>query len=203
MTATAGLDGEQRAIHLAAVIRYSPVAIALHWAIAALIILTVPLGFYGARVDGTTAQLATNTHKSIGLSILALTLFRIAWRLSHPVPPLPQTMGWVIRISARLTHGLFYVLLLALPLTGWWMSSAAPQRHPFGFLGLFEFPFLPIAQSMASAGPAHDLHVRLGWLMSGLTILHIAAAMKHHFVDRDDILTRVMPIGAPAERHSE
>ena len=180
-------------IHIAAAghSRYSSVAILLHWAIAALILTTIPLGVYGANVETEAAQVATNAHKSIGILILALSLVRLAWRLGHKPPPLPD-MKPVLRRIARISHTLFYVLLIVLPLSGWWMSSAVPERHAFGF-GLFNVPFLPVPRGFASAGPAFLIHTVLGFLMIGLVALHIAAALKHQFIDRDSVLARMLP----------
>lgn len=174
-------------------VRYSRVAIALHWAIATLVLSTIPLGWYGATFETDLAQSATNLHKSIGISILALTLARIVWRVTHRPPALPDAMAPALRWIAKATHVLFYVLLLILPLTGWWMSSAVPERHAFGF-GLFDVPFLPVPRGFASAGPAHFVHVNLAWLMVALAMLHIAAALKHRFIDHDAILARMLPI---------
>ena len=171
---------------------YTRGAILLHWTTAALILSTIPLGWYGASFESAAAQSATNFHKLIGILILALTLARIAWRLAHRPPPYPEDITPRIRLAAKLVHGAIYALLLILPLTGWWMSSAVPKRHPIGWEGVFEIPFLPIAQSMASAGPAHALHVNLAWVMAALAALHIAAALKHHLVDRDTVLLRMM-----------
>ena len=171
---------------------YSRPAILLHWAIAVLVLSTIPIGLYGASDKNDAAQAATNLHKSIGIVILALTVIRVAWRLGHTPPPLPDSMNPALRRIARLTQGLFYFLLLVLPFSGWWMSSAVPQRHPFGF-GLFDVPFLPVPRGWASAGPAHFVHVNLAWVMVGLAALHIAAALKHHFVDRDAILAGMLP----------
>ena len=173
-------------------VRYSHVAIALHWSIAALVLTTIPIGWFGASFEGDAAQSATNLHKSIGILILLLTLVRVGWRLSHRPPALPDAMPPALRRIARATHILFYALLLILPLSGWWMSSAVPERHPFGF-GLFDVPFLPVPRGFASAGPAHFVHVNLAWVMVGLAVLHILAALKHRFVDRDEILARMLP----------
>lgn len=172
--------------------RYSRVAILLHWAIAALVLATIPLGIFGASSESAAAQSSVNAHKSIGILILLLTVIRIGWRLTHKPPALPETMTVMLRGIAKATHILFYVLLIVLPLSGWWMSSAVPKRHPFGFC-LFDVPFLPVPRGFASAGPAHFIHVNLGFLMIGLALLHIAAALKHHFVDRDSVLTRMLP----------
>ena len=164
----------------------------LHWAIALLVLSTIPLGWFGATYETDAAQVATNAHKSIGILILALTLARVVWRLTHRPPALPDTMKPALRRIAKATHFLFYALLLILPFSGWWMSSAVPKRHSFGF-GLFDVPFLPVPRGFASAGPAHFVHTNLAWVMVALAALHIAAALKHHFVDRDDILARMLP----------
>lgn len=172
--------------------RYSRTAIMLHWIIAVLVLSTIPLGLYGTNFDGDLARTAKDIHKPIGILILALTLVRIGWRLSHVPPALPDTMTLRRRRIARGTHVAFYVLLLLLPLSGWWMSSAVPERHPISF-GLFDVPFLPVPRGFGSAGPAHLVHTVLGFSMIGLAALHIAAALRHHFVQRDDVLARMLP----------
>lgn len=172
--------------------RYSRTAIVLHWAIAMLVLSTIPLGLCGASAETAATQSATNIHKSIGILILALTLVRLGWRLTHKPPALPEEMKPALRWIARATHILFYVLLLVMPLSGWWMSSAVPERHAFGF-GLFDVPFLPVPRGFASAGPAFLIHMTLSWLMIGLVVLHILAALKHHFIDRDAVLARILP----------
>ena len=184
-------DGsDYQADHLAT--RYAHTAILLHWMIAALIVATIPIGWFGATFETAAAQVATNAHKSIGIVILALTLVRVAWRLAHKPAALPASMSPMLRRIARGTHAAFYVLMLVLPLSGWWMSSAVPNRHAFGF-GLFDVPFLPVPRGWASAGPAHFIHTNLAWVMAALVVLHIAAALKHHFVDRDGVLGRMLP----------
>lgn len=172
--------------------RYSRVAIILHWTIAILVLSTIPLGLYGAIADGDLARTAKDIHKPIGILILALTIVRVGWRLTHRPPPFPGSMTPRLRRIARFTHIAFYGLLLLLPFSGWWMSSAVPVRHPISF-GAFDIPFLPVPRGFISAGPAHLVHVVLGFTMIGLAALHIAAALKHHFVERDDILSRMLP----------
>ncbi len=172
--------------------RYSRTAIVLHWAIAALILTTIPLGWYGASAETASTQAATNLHKTIGIGILFLTFARLGWRLTHRPPALPAEMKPALRWIAHMTHILFYVLLLVMPLSGWWMSSAVPERHAFGF-GLFDIPFLPVPRGWSSAGPAFLIHTTLAWLMIGLVVLHILAALKHHFIDRDAIIARMLP----------
>jgi cytochrome b561 len=175
-----------------AVARYTRVAILLHWLIAVLMLTTIPLGLYSAGNEGALADQLTNLHKLIGIAILGLTLVRIGWRLTHRPPPLPVAMAPVLRLIARATHVAFYGLLLAMPLSGWWMTSAFPKRHPFGIPGVFDVPFLPIEMGMASAGAAHEIHEILGWMTIALVLLHITAALKHHFLDRDDVLARIL-----------
>lgn len=172
-------------------LRYTTTAVVLHWTIAALVLLTIPLGLYGATVESDAAQQITNAHKLLGIVVLALTLVRIGWRLSHRPPALPATMAPTLRTLAGATHVMFYILLLALPLSGWWMTSAFPGRHPIGFEGVLEVPFLPVELSMASASAAHGLHENLGFIAIALIVLHVTATLKHHFVDRDDILGRM------------
>lgn len=171
--------------------KYSLIAILLHWSTAALVLSTIPLGWYGATFETEAAQTATNIHKSIGIVILLMTSVRIGWRLSHKPPKLPIATTVALRWLASTTHLLFYVFLFVLPLSGWWMSSAVPTRHAFGF-GFFSVPFLPVPRGFGSASPAHFVHINLAWIMVVLVVLHIAAALKHHLVDQDDLLARML-----------
>jgi cytochrome b561 len=172
--------------------RYTRVAIVLHWLIAALMLFAIPLGLYSAVNEGPLTDQLTNIHKLIGIAILVLTLLRIGWRLTHKPPPLSTMITPALRLAARTIHFVFYLLLIALPLSGWWMTSAFPKRHPFGISGVFEVPFLPVEMSMASAGAAHEVHEVSGWVTIALIVLHVAAALKHHFYDRDAILARML-----------
>ncbi len=172
--------------------RYTRVAIWLHWIMATLILVTIPLILFGGSGDTALHDSATNTHKLIGITILALTLVRISWRLTHKPPALPETMPMMMRFAARTNHALFYILLLAMPLSGWWMTSAFPKRHPIE-AGFFDIPYLPVPVNMASAGAAHEVHEIGGWLVIGLITLHVAAALKHQFINRDNILSRMSP----------
>ena len=139
-------------------------------------------------------QTATNLHKTVGVVILFLTVLRVGWRLSHKPPALPDSMARPLRWLAKTSHALFYFLLIVMPISGWWTSSAVPnpKRHAFGF-GFFDIPFLPVAQSWPAAGAARFVHTNLVWLMVGLALLHIFAALKHHFFDKDDVLKRMLP----------
>jgi cytochrome b561 len=170
--------------------RYTSVAIWLHWVIATFIIVQISLGVLGSEVETALGDTAIAVHKVLGITILVLTLVRIVWRLTHKAPALPSSVGPVWQFASRLVHGLLYALLLIIPLSGWWMASAFPKRHPIE-AGLFDIPFLPVSVNMASAGTAYDFHAYGGWLMSILLAMHISAALKHHFIDRDGILSRM------------
>lgn len=181
--------------------RYSGVAIALHWLIALMIIGNLTVGLLFDTLEAWDKPLyfsAVQLHKSSGLTILALSLARLGWRLANPPPPLPDHMTRLEHRLAKATHWGFYALMLALPLTGWLMSSASPLNFPILWFGLFEVPKLPIAQSAETAGVLHDRHELLAWVAIGVLALHVAGALKHHFLDRDEVLARMLPpIKAP------
>lgn len=182
--------------------RYSTVAIALHWIIAVAMIAMLAMGLWmtGALKDPAQRALAFEViqlHKSVGLSILVLTLVRLAWRLGHRPPLLPATMKAWEKAAARLTHFAFYVLLLALPLTGWAMVSTSPFGLPTFWFGLFEWPHITALAQAANASALHDgleeAHELLAFGAIGFIVLHVAAALKHHWIDRDDVLARMLP----------
>ena len=174
----------------AGVDRYTRVAIWLHWTIGALIIVNLVLGIGHDAMKGFPA---IPIHKSIGLTVLALSLVRLAWRLGHPAPPLPADVPRWQALSAHALHWGFYLLMLALPLSGWAMSSGGAKRYPLDWFGLFPVPYLPIPQGSPIGGVAHEAHEILGYVWIALLVLHVAAALKHHFVDRDTVLLRIAP----------
>lgn len=201
--------------------RYTAVAIVLHWAIAAAILFMIPLGFWmhEEAEHGNVSQglfAAYQLHKSIGLTVLALSLVRLGWRLANPPPPLPEHMpGWE-KFVAKATHWAFYALMISLPLTGWLYVSAgwsihdeAPLPVPTHWFGLFEVPHL-FGLNQASldvredaAGAALTAHAYLGFAALGLAALHVAAALKHHFFDKDETLAHMVPgLRAPFEKEA-
>jgi cytochrome b561 len=163
--------------------RYSRGAILFHWIIAVLVLVNLWIGIVGGSMSA---------HKAIGITVLALTIGRIGWRLGHAPPPLPPQLASWERTAAKASHVLFYVLLLLVPLTGWAMVSGA-KRYPLDWFGLFPLPYLPISSSAAHLG--HELHEVVGFGMAGLVALHIAAALRHHFLLRDGVLSRMLPGG--------
>jgi cytochrome b561 len=183
--------------------RYSRVAIVLHWTMAILIIGLFFVGLWmheAIHVKETKAAAfsAYQWHKSFGLTVLVLTFLRLAWRFGHRPPPLPSGMKpWEAGV-AKLTHWIFYALMLAVPLSGWAMVSASPFGLPTIVFGLFEWPHLPQFAEMANKDAAEEAlkeaHELLAFAMMGLVILHIGAALKHHLIDRDDVLARMLPL---------
>lgn len=171
--------------------RYSRVAIAFHWTIAALVIVNMVIGIGHDYLPALRA--AMGAHKSIGILVLALTLGRIAWRLGHRPPPLPAAMPAWEKGAAHAGHLGLYLLMLALPVSGWVMASNPERVRPLTFFGLFDIPYLPV--SAAGAGAGHDAHGVLGWIMLALLALHIGAALRHHLVRRDGVLARMLPHG--------
>lgn len=169
--------------------RYSRGAIAFHWVIAAFVLFNLWLGLFHDALPREWKVMPV--HKSIGISVLVLTLGRIAWRLTHKPPHLPDMMHAWEKITAKAAHFTLYALLLILPLTGWIFSSNPEKLRPFSWFYLFDIPLLPVSARIAvTAKEAHEI---LGWAMAILVVIHIAAALRHHFMLRDKVLARMLP----------
>lgn len=169
--------------------RYSGVAIAFHWTIALLVIVNLIVGLGHDAIPALRAWMPG--HKAIGITVLALTLGRVAWRITHRPPPLPAfTPAWE-RTVAHATHWVLYALMLLMPLSGWAMVSGPEGRRPLSWFGLVDLPYLPVGAAAAETG--HAAHAILGWLMLALVALHIAAALRHHLILRDSTLLRMLP----------
>ncbi|MCF8159331.1 MAG: cytochrome b [Polaromonas sp.] len=175
--------------------RYSTVAIVLHWLLALLILAMFGVGLYMTDLPFSPQRLKLyNWHKWAGVTILALTLLRLGWRLTHRPPALPvavtQTMpGWQTR-AYHATHHLMYLLFFAVPLMGWAYSSAA--GFPIVWFGQIPLPdLLPVNKELAEL--IKPLHKLLALALMSLAALHIAAALKHHLIDRDGLLLRMLP----------
>lgn len=130
-------------------------------------------------------------HFSLGLTVLVLSVGRVAWRLAHRPSPLPADVRPWERIAGHAAHWTLYLLILAMPLTGWALMSGGHHPRAVSWFGLFTVPQLPV--SGAAAESAHSAHVLLGWFMAGLVVIHIAAALRHHFLLRDAVLARIAP----------
>jgi cytochrome b561 len=182
--------------------RYSWIAIALHWTIAVLLVWTVLLGWQSEDLKGMEKVAVLQLHKPLGITIMLLTLLRLAFRFITPAPPISAHLKpWEHRL-ARAVHLLFYVLLLAIPLLGWAMVSASAliTKFPIDMFGLFDWPAIQPLYAMA-AEPRHELHEQLETahklatkvIIYGLVPLHILGALKHQFLDKDNELARMIP----------
>jgi cytochrome b561 len=181
--------------------RYGTVAMTLHWIIAALVLTNLYLGLSFdtyPKGDPTLFQVV-QIHKSIGLSVLVLSIARLVWRLINPVPPLPQEMSPALKLLARVTHWLLYFLIIAIPLSGWLMVSTSRLGLPTSYFGLFDWPNvgfianMPLDQKRALHEPLETTHVILAWSAIVLVVIHVAGALWHQFFRRDDVLRRMLP----------
>ena len=178
--------------------RYTAIAQAFHWIIAALIVTQFVLGLMQEDLPLGMHKLAVLArHKSFGMTVLMLAVLRLAWRLFNPPPPLPDGMSKVEIILARTTHVAFYVLLFAMPLSGWMMSSA--KNYSVSWFGVFTWPNL-IAPNERSFDVMRSTHYVLSITLFAVAILHILAALKHHFWNKDDVLTRMLPFTKSEKR---
>lgn len=182
--------------------RYTTVAIILHWVIAVAIIGLLASGLWMSSAINDPASKAFafavfQWHKALGLTVLVLSLARLAWRIGHNAPALPGHMTQAERMAAAGTHVLFYGLMIGMPLVGWAMVSASPIGLPTLYFGLFEWPHLPILSTLADKAPVEatlkTVHMTGGYIFAALLVLHVAAALKHHLFDRDDVLLRMLP----------
>ncbi|WP_298913448.1 cytochrome b [uncultured Algimonas sp.] len=180
--------------------RYTRVAVALHWLIALMVIGLIVFGLLMTKEWMPNRFAVYQLHKSFGIAVLVLSLGRLVWRLRHRPPPLPTAMPvWQIRIS-HATHWLFYGLLVAMPLLGWAMVSASTLPVPTLLFWLVPLPDLPgIGESEAAEAFFKDLHEIGAYLFIALIALHIGAALKHQFVDRDGLLRRMSWRRSPAK----
>jgi cytochrome b561 len=182
-------------------LRYGQVAMAFHWIIAALLIANIALGLYMSDLPRTDPNKFAifQLHKSIGLTVLVLSVLRLGWRLMNPVPRLPPGMHPLVRAFARGTHYFFYFLIIAIPLSGWLMVSASPLGNGTSYFGLFTWPNLPFwaGETREQLHGVHEtyefVHVYLAWTAIVLVPIHVAAALYHHFLLRDDVLRRMVP----------
>jgi cytochrome b561 len=171
--------------------RYGAVAQGFHWIIAGLIVTQFTLGFMADDLPLGMHKLALLArHKSFGMTVLMLAVLRLIWRLFNRPPELPPAMTKTQRIFARGTHAAFYVLLFAMPLTGWTMSSA--KNYSVSWFGRFTWPNL-ISPNEHAFNLLKSTHHLLSNLLLAIAILHILAALKHHFWNKDDVLVRMIP----------
>lgn len=171
--------------------RWGPVSQLLHWAIVLLITAIAVLGLVMVEMANTPDKIELYAlHKSLGLTLLALVLARIGWRIHAGAPrPLPGIPRWQERIATA-THGALYLLLFAMPLSGWLFNSAA--GYPLQWFGLFNLPAIA-ADNPDLRDLAGSLHEAGFWLLLALVIVHAGAAFYHHVFLHDATLTRMLP----------
>lgn len=173
--------------------RWNAVAQIFHWLIAALIIVQAGIGLTMVSLPKRPAIIPIySLHKSIGLTILALAVLRLLWRLGTRHPPLPAHAPSWERGTARATHVALYVLLFATPLSGWLFDSASSLR-PLYWWGVLPMPNLTGGPDATLKALGHGLHITLFWTLFTVTVLHVGAALKHHFIDRDKVLLNMLP----------
>ncbi len=186
--------------------RYTRVAIALHWAIAIAILAQIPVGIWMSnaqdalrRGDAGVSQEMVFTvfqlHKSVGLTVLVLSVARLAWRLMNPPPPLPDGMAGWEKAAAHAVHAAFYVLIIAIPLAGWAVVSSSRlviDTHLF-LQDWLPWPNLPIARTEANEAATKTVHQWLAYLAGGLVVVHVGAALKHQILAGDGIFARMLP----------
>ncbi|HEX3911961.1 MAG TPA: cytochrome b [Steroidobacteraceae bacterium] len=176
-------------------IRYGAVAQGFHWIIVALVVTQFALAWTAGDLPIGARKLALLArHKSFGMTILMLALLRLVWRLFNRPPELPPGMTVIEKQIARGTHYLFYFLLFVMPLTGWMMSSA--KNYSVSWFNQFTWPNL-IAPNEHAFNILLATHHALSWLLFAFAILHILAALKHHFWNKDDVLKRMLPFTKP------
>ena len=168
------------------VTRYNATARALHAMIAVLVIANLALGLLHEPLEDTVNLLPL--HKSIGLTVLAVSVARVLWRFTWKTPIYAPAIGRVDLAVAKVVHVLFYALIILMPLTGWIMSSAG--KRPLAWFGV-GVPKFAVAKGSPLAEAASEGHELLGYLLLALALVHVAAALRHHFILKDGVLRRM------------
>lgn len=169
--------------------RYSSPAVLLHWLVALVIFAGFPLGLYMVDLPLSPDKLKLYSyHKWIGITVLMLAAIRLSWRLTHTPPPLPAGIPVWQQRASMVVHGLLYGLILAIPLSGWLMSSA--KGFPTVWFGVLPLPDL-IDKNRELGDLLAGVHKALNFSLLALVILHVGAALKHHFIERQPFLQRM------------
>ena len=172
-------------------VRWGHVSQFLHWLIVVLLIVQVTLATIADDLPLGMKKLAMLArHKSVGITILGLAVLRLVWRWMHPTPLLPDTLKPYERVLASLTHAGLYILLFAMPLSGWMMSSA--RGFPVSWFGFIQLPD-PVAKNKAVYDAMVETHHTLAWVLYAIVTIHVLAALKHHFMLKDHVLKRMLP----------
>lgn len=171
--------------------QYDGMAKGLHWLMAVLILGLLALGFYMQGLPLSPAKLQYYSwHKWAGVTVFFLALLRLGWRVTHQPPALPAHMAPIMRLGAHLGHWALYALMLAIPLSGWLMSSAKGIQTVW--LGVLPLPDL-LEKNRDLGNALQTAHLTLNWALMAMLLGHVGAALKHHWIDKDDVLTRMLP----------
>ncbi|MES2900270.1 MAG: cytochrome b [Pseudomonadota bacterium] len=172
--------------------RYTRTAMAFHWLIALMIIGSFTMGLVMTDIPGITPTKLKyySWHKWAGVTILALATLRLLWRLAHPAPPYPASMPSWQKSAANGLHGLLYVLMFAVPLSGYLYTLSA--GIPVVYFGLFQLPVI-IDANPELKPVLKSVHYWLNMTLAAGVAIHVAAALKHHFIERDGVLKRMLP----------
>jgi cytochrome b561 len=178
--------------------RWGALSQLFHWTIVVLLIVQVTLAFMAEDLPNGLRKLTLLArHKSVGITILILVILRLIWRQLNQNPDLPGNLKPYERLAARFTHIALYVLLFAMPLSGWMMSSA--RGFPVSWFGFIQLPDL-----VPKSKPLYDFfiatHETLACVLAVVVALHVAGALKHHFIHKDDVLRRMLPLPGRKER---
>jgi cytochrome b561 len=182
---------------------YTRLAMLLHWLIAILMIGNIALIWTANYLPDDSVRPFIDTHKSIGITVLGLAVLRLLWRAANPPPPMPETYRPIEKRAAHAAHWVLYVLMFAMPLSGWAHDSAwsAASTHPMFLFGLFQWPRLSFLQGFDPKTQDwwHDtlglVHTSLAYVLIALLVLHILGALKHQFIDKDREFQRMLPWG--------
>jgi len=173
--------------------RYSTVAIILHWAIAALIISNLVLAKVAEGLSGAQRGALMGPHMAIGITVLFLSILMVIWRITHPRPPLPAELATWERVLSKISHVLFYFLIVAVPLAGWLLVSAHSGAKGVDFFGIFTVPPLPVSADKQGHDLIDAVHKNLGGAFIYLIPLHVLGALKHQFIDKMPYFHRMWP----------
>ena len=176
---------------------YDPGLRTIHWLMAALIFVTLPLGVWASLLPGGSARRVEILffHKSIGVTVLGLVALRIVWRLIVGAPAYAEPLGKFIHVASRAGHLALYALMIAMPVSGYLGSIAG--GHPVSWLGLFELPRL-VAKDKVLAVTASSAHLVFAWMLAFVLAAHLSAVVWHAMLKRDSVLTRMWPSFRPA-----
>ena len=179
--------------------RYDAIAMFLHWTMAAGILALIGIGLTMAHVALSPARLFSlyQLHKSIGITVLAAAVARLAWRLTHKPPALPDKLPRAEKVVATGVHRVIYAILLGLPLSGWALVSASPLGIPTVLYGVVPWPHLPFLTDLTDKAGAEKtialVHAWGAYAFAAIVVLHAGAALRHRYALHDDVLARMLP----------